>query len=223
MDVRICVPWIPDGGHRDQLWNYCRRRWLQLDLGWPIVTGFNDDEPLNRSRARNAAARGDWDVAVFSDADNLPGTAEQVRLAVEQAAHHHTQVFAHDLRLGLNEPLTTRLLAGQIDLPDQAPEMDYNTYSGVWAISRQLWDRLGGFDERFTGWGFEDLCFMYAAETISGTRRVPGTLYHLWHPRDRALQEESPTYHANEALWHQYLTAVHNPPEMQRILVEAQQ
>lgn len=221
MHVRICVPWAPDNGHRDRLWEYCFQRWLAFDLGWPIVIGSNADEPLNRSRARNDAARGDWDVAVFTDADNLPATADQVVRAVMRAATDRCQVFAHDLRIGLDERTTDELLAGEIDLPDQGAEMDHNTFSGVWAISRGLWDRLGGFDERFTGWGFEDLSFMYAAETLSGTvARIPGTLYHLWHPRHRELQEEGPTYPANEGLWRCYLRANGSVPEMTHILSE---
>lgn len=223
LNVQICVPWRPDNGHRDRVWEYCQARWLDLNLGWPIVCGITADEPLNRSKARNFAAAGgtDWDVAVFTDADNLPATAEQVVLAVSLAAKHQCQVFAHNLRFGLDEATTEAVLNGE-DLPlSSATEMDYNTFSGVWAVGRQIWDQVGGFDERFIGWGFEDLCFMLAAETMAGQkRRVDGLLYHLWHPRDRALQEGSPTYSGNEALWRHYLSVFGRREEMKRLLAE---
>ena len=219
-EVRICIPWTPDNGHRDRLWEYCQRRWLELDLGWPIICGTSTGVPLNRSRARNTAAGGLWDVAVFADADNLPATADQVRVAVDQAARCNCQVYAHDLRLGLDEESTAAVLAGD-DLPTSATEMDYNTFSGIWAINRQTWDTVGGFDERFTGWGFEDICFMLAVETLAAPKqRVKGTLYHLWHPRDHAQQEGSPTYPGNESLWRRYLNAYGQRDQMRQLLDE---
>ena len=77
----------------------------------------------------------------------------------------------------------------------------------VSALHRELWDEIGGFDERFQGWGFEDLCFMHAAGQVGSVNRVPGIVYHLWHPRPEGGDADHPNYKANEFLWLRYLEA----------------
>ena len=73
----ILVPRRADGGIRDLRWEQARERWEKF--GWPIHVGYHDDGPFNASAARNAAAaQGDWDVAVFVDADTIVPTPEHV-------------------------------------------------------------------------------------------------------------------------------------------------
>lgn len=61
------------------------------------------------------------------------------------------------------------------------------SWSCCFAIPRPGWDRLGGFDERFRGWGFEDMAFQSASVGLIGHERVEGDLFHLWHPRSPGL------------------------------------
>jgi hypothetical protein len=51
------------------------------------------------------------------------------------------------------------------------------------AIPRAVFDDLGGFDERFVGWGFEDMAFQSVVCGLYGWERIDGDVYHLWHPR----------------------------------------
>jgi len=50
--------------------------------------------------------------------------------------------------------------------------------SGVLVIHRETWDLLGGFDERYVGWGAEDVEFAIRHQF----ERVPGTCWGMWHP-----------------------------------------
>ena len=54
--------------------------------------------------------------------------------------------------------------------------------SSVVVVSRKQWDIIGGFDEQFRGWGFEDTAFAAAAETFGGIIRMDGEVIHFWHP-----------------------------------------
>jgi hypothetical protein len=49
-------------------------------------------------------------------------------------------------------------------------------------IPRAVWDDLGGFDERFRGWGFEDMALQSIVVGLYGHERIAGDVYHLWHP-----------------------------------------
>jgi hypothetical protein len=42
---------------------------------------------------------------------------------------------------------------------------------------------MGGFDERFVGWGFEDMAFQATIVGLYGHERIEGDVYHLWHDR----------------------------------------
>ena len=56
--------------------------------------------------------------------------------------------------------------------------------SGLSAISVELWNRVGGFDQRFNRWGFEDHAFHLACEVLGDEPpdRVEGPAIH-WHHR----------------------------------------
>lgn len=78
------------------------------------------------------------------------------------------------------------------------------------AIPRKAWDLLGGFDERFRGWGFEDMAFQSAACALAGAERVEGDVFHLWHPRTPGLGQREQTAEAvtNARLGRRYMVAL---------------
>ena len=86
MRTVFLVPRRADGGHRDKVWAWCRRRWETLFPDVPIYEGHHDEGLFNRSAAINNAARaadadGHWDLAIVIDSDVLlPLT--QVRAAI---------------------------------------------------------------------------------------------------------------------------------------------
>lgn len=218
--MRICVPWRTDNGHRERLWEACANRWATLIPEANLVAGTDHGEMFNRSAARNNAAAGDWRVAVFADADIMVESRDQVDAAVAHAERTGRMTFAHTWRAGLGEAATSKVLDG-VDprrLLGERDEWDRNTFSGCYAVPRALWDAVGGFDERFIGWGFEDLAFMRACGAFGGVARVPGTIFHLWHPRSRAEQEEQPHYPANQRLWERYVAAGVNADAMRAVM-----
>lgn len=221
MQLQVCIPYRSDGGYRDRIFEYTLPRWSGLLPGVPVSIGDHEGEPLNRSRARNRSAQGSWDIAIFSDADNAALSERPIRRAITKAGATKGMVYAHDVRLGLDENATEDVLTGRSHLAAvHAAERDMNTFSGIWVIHRDLWETLGGFDEKFQGWGFEDLCFMHAAGQLGSVNRVAGIVYHLWHPRPAGGDHDHEHYRANEVLWHRYLAALGDRQAMHDLVWE---
>ena len=212
-----------DNGWRDLLWDVCRARWHDL-TDWPVIEGHHDDGPFNLAAAYNTAARhaGDWDTCVYIGSDWVALTAEQLHDAVAVAQQTRKLVFAHNQTVLLDEEHTRLFIdtdGGLLDL--DGADTHTNTFSGVVAVPRVVWDRVGGFDERFLNWGGEDIAFWCACCALTpGYERVPGTIVHLWHPRSRAMNEAHPCYPANDALMRRYLDARHSRTRTNAILRE---
>jgi GT2 family glycosyltransferase len=79
---------------------------------------------------------------------------------------------------------------------------------GLFLIRRDDYLQLGGFDERFVGWGGEDdamtVKLQRAGVALSEIGDAPAL--HLWHPRSHESTLGQPHYAANRALLADYAT-----------------
>lgn len=225
-----------DGGQRDKLWAFAITRWRML--GWPIIEEMGPDGDFNRAAAINqAAARaGMWDVMLIVDADVVLDDPAQALAAAELASRSGRVVFAHDSltmfqdnddRFAFSQDAidaTGQVLKGEdpaIVADSYGFTVHPNTWSSALAVPRVLWDKLGGFDERFAGWGWEDIAFRAAAKTLAGgIDRVPGRAFHLWHPRSWETNEANPGYAANQVLGERYQRADGDPYSMRQLIAE---
>lgn len=88
---------------------------------------------------------------------------------------------------------------------------------GCFVMNRWQYEKVGGMDERFTGWGGEDLAFGYAADAILGKHiRLAPPLVHLWHPPQ---ETKHGAYGNNNNLGQEYLAA-HNSKYAMSIIAE---
>lgn len=190
MKVAIAVPWrSDDGGRRDQLWAHTRK-WLETNHpGAPIYQGESPPGPFNRGAAINhaAAQAGRWDVLVVHDADNI-SHPDTLGLAVDTAWRNATVIFPFETYIYLDGPSTDALLADAnwFVCPYKgdkgyAETVKFHHYSGIQAISRPTWDRVGGFIS-LPGWGAEDAIMEQLFETFAGgVDWLHGSAYHLFH------------------------------------------
>lgn len=222
MRTVILVPRRADHGHRDRLWTWTRERW-ELDLpDLPIFEGHHTKGLFNRSAACNraAAAAGDWDVALLIDADVICDP-ERVRQAIEIAhVEGDRLVLPFSRRHNLTDRGSRRIMAGDRGSWRRYIGKTYtNMCSSVVAIPRPLWDLVGGFDERFAGWGFEDTAFAHACETLGAPlQKLDGDCWHLWHPTAPEGRRDAPSYQANRARREQYSAAVGDPVAIRVLL-----
>jgi hypothetical protein len=214
---------IPD---RDRLWDFARSWWANDFPGWPIMEGNHDVGPFNRSAALNAAAAaaGDWDTAVIIDADVL-ADPDTVRTAVDVAAATGRMVLAYHERIHLSPKGTEKVLAGFTG-NWRAAGMVQRTYldscSSAVVVARSLWDEVGGFDELFSGWGWEDVAFRIACETISGKPmvRLAADLYHLHHRVSHENNQRADTFQANRARGDRYRAAHWDAAAVRALIAE---
>ena len=166
---------------------------------YPIYEGYHLDGPFNRAAAINAASAAadlddpehPWDVALIIDADVLP-SPEAVAEIVDIAYETNRLCVSHNRRVMLSQRMTKKVLAGDTgswESPTQRVWPD--SCSCCIAVSRSTWDMVGGFDEGFIGWGFEDSAFAHLAKKAGPIHYHDSTIYHLWHPTQ---PEASPTH-----------------------------
>ena len=191
MRTVILIPWRGGDPWREQALDYVRQ-WY-APLGFPVVLGDSGDESFNRGASHNAAARsaGDWDVALNVGADIL-AELDVVRLAVARARETGKLVLPHDDYLPLTEAQTLEVLDGTApgDLRQRRRGVGRQTWalSGALVFTHAAFDTIGGYDPNFVGWGWEDTAFYRDAERTVGVTRLPGAIWHLWHPRDAAAE-----------------------------------
>lgn len=216
MNTVVLVPRRSDGGRRDQLWEYVQTRWV----GWDVREGHHDDGPFNRSAAINQAAEGDWDVAIIADSDSFVDPA-QLDAAIIAATVHGQITFAYERFCYLNRQMSDRVMAGYQG--DWWPGVEFaltGTCSSMVVVTRKLWDAVGGFDEGFVGWGFEDVGFSLACQALGGgMQRVAGDVWHLQHPTSQT-SETDPNYLANVARMKRYEACNYDPRAMRALLKE---
>ncbi|QDH91818.1 glycosyltransferase [Mycobacterium phage Phrappuccino] len=205
MRTVICTPYRSVDARRDRLWEFTRG-WIADHYPYEVFVGDHDG-PFSRARARNlaAAAAGDWDIAIFHDADTL-AHPEAIEEAIDMAAATNRMVVAGDSFMYVNEFSTNRILDSGVPMFARPASFDeHGIYSlpcsGVFAVSRKLFDAVGGYVENLHGWGYEDLIFLTSCGIFGeGNAWVPHhILLHLWHePSPRTADTAR-----NKALWEQ--------------------
>lgn len=150
---------------------------------------------------RAAAQAGDWDTALVIDADVLPD-AGKVREAVDRTTSENRIVLPFDVRHNVGPRGTQSILHGNHGSWRKfVARTFYDQNSSVFAISRRLWDAVGGFDEGFSGWGFEDNAFAMACEVFGDGRQVnlKGEVWHLHHAAAPDQKHGTPSHARNMA------------------------
>lgn len=218
MKVVMLVPRREDGGHRDKLWDWCKKYWARSLDGWPIAEGFDDGPgPFSRALAVNRAtkvlalAEIDWDVACITDSDVFASKMQMEMGAV--IASNYGACIPYRVLGMVDKQQTLDILAGQVHYSQVKPvrtfpskdQPDRHSVGGLTFVRRDIWDEIGGMDERFVGWGEEDRAFELTLRTLIGHMpRASGPAYSLWHKKPPDKNKNSETYRANAALYAEY-------------------
>ncbi|GMU51005.1 MAG: hypothetical protein AMXMBFR33_01510 [Candidatus Xenobia bacterium] len=196
MRIVILCPRRAGIPERDLIWERLKKRWALLHPKLRVYEGHHDRGPFNRSAAINRAARaadrdGRWHFAVIIDSDIFIPVG-QLEAALKRARTTGRVTWAFRRWRGLDRASTDRLVRDQAGLLAQGldgADLDHLvektnplSWSCCFVVPRPVWDDLGGFDERFRGWGWEDMAFQSAVCGLHGHERIDGDVFHLWHP-----------------------------------------
>jgi hypothetical protein len=172
--------------------------------------------PFNKAWGLNVAASlTQRPLLAIADADLVVPHA--LPEAAERCAQGHA-IKPYRTIVDLTAAETARVRGGEWSFaPARAPNAPRNRESqgehvvfagGLFVIRRDTYIRLGGFDERFLGWGGEDdamtLKLQRARIALSEIGDEPAL--HLWHPRSRDSTLGQPHYDTNRALLADYAT-----------------
>lgn len=213
MRTVVCVPYRPDTWQR--VWNWGRTS-VQWE-GLPVVMSDSPGDRFSRGLACNRGVEwlGLWDVAIFADSDLLLGDRTRAYDAVAEALETKGYVVPYNVLHYLDEEATSAVRRGWSPGPHMAGKAVGETWGGVFAIHRELWEAVGGFDPRFEGWGGEDVAFFHTVAQLGSVKRLTGDLYHLDHPE--AI--DYPGLDANYALAERYRAAT-SPAAIRELLAE---
>lgn len=184
MDAAVCMPWreTPD---RAPAFNRATDFWTHH--GFEVITSDSEPaRPFSIAQARNRAvadATTDW--VIIADADCIPDIA---------SIHHG---FTHDGMIWPTDDF--RYIS-----PDWAQRPDLmcapvnarwrQATGGLMMCRRELFWNLGGYDEGFTGWGFEDAAIHAVAATLSQVHHLPGVLFSFDHGGARDQSAANPAH-----------------------------
>ncbi|MBI6874622.1 galactosyltransferase-related protein [Clostridium aciditolerans] len=188
-DISILIPFKSDGGHRHRNWEWLRRRYEILMPNAELCIGSSDIDPYCKSASvNNAAKQATRDIFIIADAD-IVFDVDQIKASIE-LLKKHTWVIPYVSVNLLNEEQTNILLQKEADVTLRDTKFtDYSSFSGSMGgmniLPRSCFEKVGGFDERFKGWGCEDDAFSLAVYYMCGpfTRLNGNSMWHLYHPR----------------------------------------
>jgi len=187
---------IPVSSHLDEArgWaaHYVEGHYEHFHPSWdvwiqPIEGTWNKPAALNRAFTEARAA--DHDIVILADADSVV-PPEDLETAVRWAQEGRAWCTPHGDVYRLTEA-ATRLFSAQFrsdfELAYRA-KLTRPTYrgipgGGIVVVRSEVYADVRGLDERFEGWGGEDISFGMCLKTLHGAPgRVGAPLVHLWHP-----------------------------------------
>jgi hypothetical protein len=175
--VAFCIPWREAPKRIPLLTTVLDE--IESRYEWPIYFSDPEGPIFSRARAINRAAvrafENGHEVVVINDADTL-FQAQSLETAVARTMADKKSRLPYDQYLLMDQGDTNRYVATR-----EVGGMVYDgACSGVLVIHRDTWSELGGFDERYIGWGAEDVEFAIRHQF----ERVPGKCWGMWHEPD---------------------------------------
>jgi hypothetical protein len=185
LDIKIAVviPWRSTPS-RAPLANLVDLWYKENFSNAKIIYSDSDHERFSISAARNIGAKkvSSYDVIVHNDADVIPSFNSVVEGIFQTL---ETNLFSNpftELR-ELTDSDTQKFLKNEISIDQAEHKKVPGSCSGVVITTPSSWKSVGGLDESFVGWGYEDAALAVAHRTILGQDflAIPGVAYSMYH------------------------------------------
>lgn len=203
--VEVVIPYGGECPYRERALEHVRPRYEAL---WPTRIASMGGHDFTKSMAINEAAReSEADVLVLADADCW---TDGIEAAVEVALDGEPWAIPHRKVHRLTEKATEAVLSGAEPTGQPTVERPYVGVKagGVVVVRHEVLLDVP-WDERFKGWGRQDLSWRAAMTTLYGAKpwRGDAPLFHLWHPPAPRRTRTQSLSKASEALYARYKAA----------------
>lgn len=209
MNPVICIPFYEAKSidvYRKKAYQKIKEYYSKLSF--PIFSGNTSINYSNRAKSRNQAVKMidcDYNMILFFDADIIV-PFDQVQAAIDLAYQTNEMVLMFDFLYLLTEKVTNDFYKDDV-IQNKYGIHRKNPSSGAFVVPRNIWERVGGQDERFKKWGGEDRAFYFACAAVHNKRviqRIPGKAWHLFHRANKHTLHDL----RNNLLLQKYLRAV---------------
>lgn len=203
MSLAVLIPYRPDGEQRERIYAATSKLWAQQGVA-PIYADdglhglFSFARAINRARTATDAAH-----LLIYNVDSLPLPPTSLDRIEQQLREGTPWIALFDGQQRFTHEQTERLMAG--DDPASVGPAAGQICPGreaLLAIRADVFDDVRGMDERFIGWGPEDMAFHRVLRLLYPTgcdAPEHGLFQSLWHP-----DVPRTMWGANVALWRRY-------------------
>ena len=186
-NVSVIIPISLNDKPREQAFQWIKKFYETMLPEVELCIGVSNEKPFSKAKVINKAVeKSKGDILVIADADIFfsPSLLEESIKHLET----HAWVIPFKYVLNLSKKSTHDLLETKpqwpIPIEIETRQRPYAAMEGG-IFPRKHFETVGGFDERFVGWGGEDDAFAASLNILCGhVKRMETTLYHLWHERN---------------------------------------
>jgi hypothetical protein len=165
LKIAVVIPWRPQP-RRMLAYEYVTAWYKKYLPSAEIIACDSDTEDWNGSRARNIGVKKAQeygaDIVIMNDADTVPSVlplAKSITAALSDGLMHNP--YTDYNMISYEDSMTFFNGEGPTD-PRFLPSFIFpETWWGVVVFKPEVWWILGGMDERFHGWGYEDTAMAY--------------------------------------------------------------
>lgn len=220
MKIGIVIPWRPQPS-RIPAFEFVYG-WYQANFPDSNIYLMDDKpgEKFNLSASRNdgvrIAEKIGCDVVVISDADTFP-EIETLKKTIDAAMNDnfihnpYTSTFEYD------KEYSDKILNGED--PKDFPHISHISTGGIYVCKPSSWWAIGGQDEKFIGWGYEDSAMSHAHQVINHKELVKhsGTVHMLNHERTEGIEKPN-AYTLNNFYLFRHYVQITNPDKLLELI-----
>ncbi|WP_246031834.1 galactosyltransferase-related protein, partial [Salibacterium salarium] len=203
------IPFETDHGPREKAFHWIKKYYKTVIKDAEICVGTCHTKPFSKSKAvNNAAKKASGNILIIVDADIICSPA-LISKAIK-LLHDNVWIIPYTQVKNITTTSTKKLLQTSPFWPLPTAVETQTVYKekilpagGINIIPKTCFKKVGGFDERFYGWGGEDDAFACSVDTLCGShKRLQASIYHLWHPK--VCAQKNPHYKENVKLASKY-------------------
>lgn len=173
------------------------------------VLFFENHDQFKKSQAFNIGREhSTGDILCFYDVDVLiePQFLQVARDSIKLGGYDHVYPFTgtfYNIKKTIFDEILNPIDFGRMKQEDVSTSEHVEWASdtspgGCNLISAEAFDKIGGYDNSFIGWGFEDTDFYERSKKLNKVTYLDDTRSFCWHlDHSSAIRMENPHYEAN--------------------------